>query len=323
MIISIIKLTIMTLKALILLLALGANAAQRPSEISICDWYAEDLFGANTAANQQLLMTYILNTAILGNYTQPNVGIAVTGVAGISVFNGTTVDVITYFDAALYSTNDGTTPHGVAKNFLDDGGATPLMNSMASNGNMSSAQYKLITHVWQYFGVLLNCSLQGNDDFPAYEGRQSMYEVHKYMDVTAYEQGWFVDQLTLAAASIGFTAADTTIWFNTMTGLFSSRCSLPTAVGYQSPQLQAICISSDCPLAENSDCSLYGVATPPAVANATLAGNYTKGACMNATNTTAYTCSPAPTFTGDAGTMTRYIGAIMGAIALSGILILL
>lgn len=39
----------------------------------------------------------------------------------------------------------------------------------------------LLTHVYQYFGTFYGCSHQGGPDFPAYQGRASMYEVHKYV----------------------------------------------------------------------------------------------------------------------------------------------
>jgi hypothetical protein len=110
------------------------------------------------------------------------------------------------------------------------------------------------------------------------------------MDITPFEQGWFVEQLTQAAASIGFSPEDTTIWFNTMTGLFSSRCSPPTVVGKLPPALNAMCIHSSCPIAEGGDCSLYNngkEAVAPGVANVTLAEDYTKtnGSAAVATNT--------------------------------------
>jgi hypothetical protein len=112
------------------------------------------------------------------------------------------------------------------------------------------------------------------------------------MDLTAFEQGWFVDQLTQAAASIGFSAEDTTTWFNTMTGLFSSRCSPPTVVGKLPPALNAICIHSSCPMAEGGDCSLYTKGKEvlaPGVANVTLAGGYSKTNWSVATATNAST----------------------------------
>ncbi|KAG9236103.1 hypothetical protein BJ875DRAFT_372831 [Amylocarpus encephaloides] len=262
--------------------------AQRPSSVSICDFYAEKLFGNNTALTQRLVQTHILNTAIIGNYTSPNVGVSVTGIAPVSIFNGTEVNLLKYFDAALYSTNDGKTNAGVAKLFLDDGGPTPISMNMASNGNVNSAQYILLTHVWEYFGVLLNCSKQGTDaSSPSYAGNPSMYEVHKYMNLDPYEQGWFVRQLALAAASIGFSSEDTSIWFNTMTGLFSSRCSPPTVVLPGEPELQAICIHDSCPLAANANCALYAKSFAPGVANTSLAGNYTKTNTSGIANATA------------------------------------
>ena len=39
---------------------------------SICTRYTKALLGKNSAANQQLLLTLVVNTAVIGNYTQPN-----------------------------------------------------------------------------------------------------------------------------------------------------------------------------------------------------------------------------------------------------------
>ena len=38
-----------------------------------------------------------------------------------------------------------------------------------------------MTHLYEFFGVLLGCSLQGTDEkaFPAYAGETSQYQVHK------------------------------------------------------------------------------------------------------------------------------------------------
>lgn len=114
--------------------------AQRPINTPICDFYASQIFGNNTAISQRGVMTLILNTAIIGNYTSPNVGVPVTDIAPVSIYNGTSVNLLKYFDAALYSSNDGVHTYGIAKNFLDDGGPVPIAKSMASNGNVNSAQ---------------------------------------------------------------------------------------------------------------------------------------------------------------------------------------
>ena len=71
-------------------------------------------------------MLLITHTFILGNYSgTPNVGIKVAGVAAPANFNGVEVNLLNYFIGAYDSSNDGGS-QGVAKNFLDSGGAAAL-----------------------------------------------------------------------------------------------------------------------------------------------------------------------------------------------------
>jgi hypothetical protein len=37
----------------------------------------------------------------------------------------------------------------------------------------------LLTHLYEFFGALLGCSMQGTADYPAYNGVPSMFDVHK------------------------------------------------------------------------------------------------------------------------------------------------
>jgi len=113
--------------------------ALRPANTTICDYYSLLILGANTASNQKLLMTLLINTVVLGNYTTPNTGIPVHGFATPAIYNGTKVALLPYFTPELESTNDGGSA-GVSKAFLDDGGAVPLQKNMSSNGNMTSVQ---------------------------------------------------------------------------------------------------------------------------------------------------------------------------------------
>lgn len=122
-----------------LFLSTSPVSAQRPSSTSICDYYAETILGANTEANQRLLMVLLLHTTILGNYTTPNTGIAVHGIATPGTFHGQDVNLIKYFTGEIASTNDGTTPHGVPILLLDGGGAAPLLKNVSSY-NTSSLQ---------------------------------------------------------------------------------------------------------------------------------------------------------------------------------------
>ena len=58
----------------------------------------------------------------------------------------------------------------------------------------------LLTHLYQYFGVLLGCTMQGNAAFSEYKGEASQYSVHKYMALDANQVGYFITQVGLAAA---------------------------------------------------------------------------------------------------------------------------
>lgn len=107
--------------------------AKKPAGPSLCDKYTTALLKKNTAANQQTVLTLVVNTAIIGNYTKPNVGIAVPGIlaAGTGGFKG--VNLAPYFTGEFKSTNRGG-KSGVSVNFLDGGGADPLkMNMLPTN----------------------------------------------------------------------------------------------------------------------------------------------------------------------------------------------
>jgi hypothetical protein len=121
------------------LLLTTLTVAQRPSNTSICDYYTTALLKNNTSANQYTLLTLVVNTALIGNYTAPNVGIAVNGILKPGMYNGTAVNLLPYFDGTLLSTNNGG-DSGESQNFLDDGGAAPLLKNMPSNGNQTSNQ---------------------------------------------------------------------------------------------------------------------------------------------------------------------------------------
>lgn len=129
----------MLVESLVLVAALSVVNAQRPENVSICDYYTSNVLGENTAENQQTLMQLITHTFILGNYTTPNVGIKVAGVAAPGNFEGHEVNILNYFTGAYYSSNgyDGGDV-GIAKNFLDDGGAEALLANKSSNTNSSN-----------------------------------------------------------------------------------------------------------------------------------------------------------------------------------------
>jgi hypothetical protein len=113
--------------------------SQRPTTTSICDFYTSQILGTNTATSQQLLITLLVNTFVIGNYTTPNTGHAVAGIAAPAVYNGTKVALLPYFTGELNSTNTGGEV-GASKLFLDNGGAGPIGMNMSSAGGVHSAQ---------------------------------------------------------------------------------------------------------------------------------------------------------------------------------------
>lgn len=97
----------------------------RPNDTSICDYYTTALLQDNSAENQYALLVKLVNTAVIGNYTQPNKGVVVPGILAPGRVNGTDINLLPYFNGGLASSNRGGDA-GVAINFLDGGGAAPL-----------------------------------------------------------------------------------------------------------------------------------------------------------------------------------------------------
>ncbi|KZP34438.1 hypothetical protein FIBSPDRAFT_809691 [Athelia psychrophila] len=250
----------------VLVAAATTTMAQRPTNTSICDYYTTALLTTNNATTQYTLLTLLVNTAVIGNYTQPNHN-AVPGILSPNgTFNGTAVNLVPYFSGALMSTNRNDTATSV--NFLDDGGAAPLMKNMPAAGT-SSNQYKLLSHLYSYFGAALGCTQYSQMGFPAYAGQPSMYSVHKYMGLDANEVGYFITQVGLSAQSFGVAAADVTAVGTLLEGIFDVKCgAAATVIPAQGAQLQSICTQDNCATAKNASCSSYGT-VPGAPANAT------------------------------------------------------
>lgn len=118
-------------------------AAQRPANTSICDYYTTALLKDNNPSNQATLVTLLVNTAVIGNYTLPNANVTVPGIlAQGQSYNKTPVNLLPYFDGSLASSNRGGS-QAKSINFLDDGGATPLKSNMPSNGTSSNQLFVL------------------------------------------------------------------------------------------------------------------------------------------------------------------------------------
>jgi len=210
---------------------------------------------SNTAENQYTLLKLIVNTVALGNYTQPNMN-AVPGILAAGTVDGTQVNLAPFFVGTSGATTNrgGRAVSGV--NFLDGGGAAPLMNNTLPP--VGTNQYTLVTHLYQYFGYLLGCSMMGTEAFPAYGGSTSQYSVHKYMYLTTAQNTYFINQVALAAQSFGVASDDITVVGTALNSLFNERCAPNMSVPSTAPAApQAICIADDCVLAANASCTAY------------------------------------------------------------------
>ncbi|KAF3909006.1 hypothetical protein ABW21_db0202118 [Orbilia brochopaga] len=236
---------------------------------SLCDKYTTTIFSENTGSNQYSLIVRLINTALIGNYIAPS-NINLSGILLPGIYMGQEISLLPYFNGGLVSTNRGTEPSVI--NFLDDGGVTALSQNKPSYSQTSN-QYKFVSHLYQYFGALLGCSSYGKDGFATYQGSTRMYEVHKYMNLGPSQLGYFIQEISLAAAAVGFEDNDIQGFASNLNETFSQRCAPRKAVLPDSePDLQALCIDVSCPLALGGICPAYnnfggfGVdpASPPA-----------------------------------------------------------
>jgi len=79
------------------LAAVVAGASVVSAQTSLCDKYTTALLMNNTAENQATVLTLVVNTALIGNYTNP-AGPAKNAVTGIltanGTYNGTSVNLV-------------------------------------------------------------------------------------------------------------------------------------------------------------------------------------------------------------------------------------
>jgi hypothetical protein len=101
---------------------------------SICNKYTPQIFGSNAPTNQRLLMALFVNTALVGNYTTPNTGIAVNGIMWHGQWNGSPINLMPWFNGDLASSNPcgDDCGHGVSVNWLDGGGPDALRQNLTS-----------------------------------------------------------------------------------------------------------------------------------------------------------------------------------------------
>ncbi|KFY40146.1 hypothetical protein V494_03619 [Pseudogymnoascus sp. VKM F-4513 (FW-928)] len=237
--------------------------AQRPSSISICDYYTQVEYGSASGENQLKLIQGIVALAFAGPKSIPskNVPKELTGILNPGVQGGHRVDLMPFFNGTLASTNLNNQPVGI--NWLDDGGLTPLSNYLSGKTKSvvlsnSTNEYRLFGHFYTSFSRIFECSLPPADP-PTPGGSLNLAYAHKFMSLNFDEVAYFIDQLTRAAEFYGFSKADAQALNTRMNSLYNSRCAPPVTFNSQKdPQLLSLCQDPSCPLAvPNSDCGAY------------------------------------------------------------------
>jgi hypothetical protein len=108
---------------------LGSVSAQRPTNATVCDFYAQARYGANTSETQLKFIQNIVCLAFEGGSKLNNVSSEITGILRPGKFNGINIDLQQYFNGSRASTNVNNAPIGI--NWLDQGGTTPLAAFLA------------------------------------------------------------------------------------------------------------------------------------------------------------------------------------------------
>ena len=102
----------------------GLSLAQRPDNSSLCDYYAENLYGDNSNVSQGKLIRGIVSLAFGGPSGLKNDSEDLTGILNPGTFQNLPVDLQPWFNGSKDSTNLNNAPVGI--NWLDGGGIKPL-----------------------------------------------------------------------------------------------------------------------------------------------------------------------------------------------------
>ncbi|KUJ18985.1 uncharacterized protein LY89DRAFT_581946 [Mollisia scopiformis] len=315
---------------LVLSLLLVPVLAQRPSNASLCDYYAIQLFGANTTSSQFSLVQNIVALAFAGGSGVANASSALTGNFNPGSFlNPVTsqdinVDLRPWFNGSIDSTNVNGDPSTV--NWLDGGGQAPLTAYLSGKtssivlGNTTN-EYQLFNHWLSAFSHIFGCTIP--PPLPPSTGPiLNLAYVHKFMDLNQTDIGYFIDQLALSAAHFGFSQQDSSSLSTQLNAKYNVRCSPPVGT-----QLYSLCQDETCPLDPSPDCAAYVDLGPSGVVSSGPAPSSTSAqftpstvATPSATHSPTTTATSSPTSTQTSAppsSSTLTSGAIAG-IAIGG-----
>ena len=117
-------------------LAFAQTTTQRPSNATICDFYALQRYGENTTASQGKLMQSVVSLAFAGRGKLPGVNREITGILNRGTFDNEPVFLLPWFNGSIDSTNLNNQAVGI--DWLDAGGTEPLYAFL--NGSVDSVE---------------------------------------------------------------------------------------------------------------------------------------------------------------------------------------
>lgn len=116
---------------IVLVLFISACQAQRSAtNLTTCDYYAQQLYGQNNNVTQYRLIQHIVSLAFGGGgFSGSNVSSDLTGILYPGSLSGVSVDLRPWFNGTIDSTNLYNQPVGI--NWLDDGETQPLYDFLS------------------------------------------------------------------------------------------------------------------------------------------------------------------------------------------------
>ncbi|KAH8723577.1 hypothetical protein GQ44DRAFT_656497 [Phaeosphaeriaceae sp. PMI808] len=306
-----------------LALLLGSGFAQRPNTASLCDFYAQARYGANSSETQLKFIQNVVCLAFEGGSRLNNVSSDITGILRPGKYNGIDINLLQYFNGSRASTNVNNAPIGI--NWLDQGGATPLAAFLAGESLVLAAtsnQYHLFSNFFVAFSRAFGCTLPPAP-LPNTNGPVGLAYAHKFMGLENHQLGYFINHLSLAAVHFGMSLQDADTFRTSLNSRYNVRCAPGVSFSPNSPpQLLSLCQNQTCPLAVPvSDCAAYANLTAGGVANSnptTVTSFATKTAAPSGTGEPASSSAAATS----ADSAKLGTGAIAG-IAIGGAAVLL
>ena len=221
-----------------------------------CDFHTTRLYGNNTPKAQVQFLTDVIDRWVFGNFTPTQSDISVQGEhTGFISQTGEFTPIKQFFDGSLPSTNRNGIPSKI--NFNDAGGRQTIAAGTLSKFPWSN-QFKLFQHLYQYFGKMFDCSAYGTStELPIYQGNPSMFDAHRFMNLTHETVSYLISQMELSMLSFGIPKDEVQPLISHIDTTFNRRCAPPSNI-LGSPVLNSLCNGPDCPLAQGARCDLYG-----------------------------------------------------------------